>query len=90
MNGGEFCCAVNSGMTPLQAIQAGTATAPQTLGLQAPLSGQLKAECDADFIALSESSLDDIGVMGKPEKVLHVWKGGKMYMADRKPVGILE
>lgn len=57
---------------------------------EAPLSGQLKAEYDADFIALSESSLDDIGVMGKPEKVLHVRKGEKMYMADRKPVGILE
>ncbi|MCJ1427240.1 hypothetical protein MMC29_005143 [Sticta canariensis] len=74
MNGGKFRCTVKSGMTPLQAIQAGTANAPQTLG----------------FIALSDSPLEDISVLGKPEKVLHVWKGGKMYKADGKPVGILE
>lgn len=90
MNGGEFRCAVDSGMTPLQAIQAGTANGPQTLGLQAPLSGQLKADYDADFIALSDNPLEDISVLGKPEKVLHVWKGGKRYKADGKPVGILE
>lgn len=90
MNGGEFRCAVNAGMTPLQAIEAGTANAPQTLGAQAPLSGQLKAGYDADFIALSESPLKDIGVLGMSEKILHVWKGGKLYKAHGKPVGFLE
>lgn len=90
MNGGEFRCAVNSGMTPLQAIEAGTANAPQTLGAQAPLSGQLKADYDADFIALSENPLENIDVLGRPEKVLHVWKGGKLYKADGKPIGFLE
>lgn len=90
MNGGEFRCAVNAGMTPLQAIEAGTANAPWTLGVQAPLSGQLKADYDADFIALSENPLEDIGVLGKPEKILHVWKGGKLYKADGQPVGFLE
>lgn len=90
MNGGEFRCAVNAGMTPLQAIEAGTANAPQTLGAQAPLSGQLKADYDADFIALSESPLKDISVLGMPEKILHVWKGGKLYKTCGKPVGFLE
>lgn len=90
MNGGEFRCAVNAGMTPLQAIEAGTANAPQTLGAQAPLSGQLQADYDADFIALSESPLEDIGVLARPEKISHVWKGGKLFKADGKPVGILE
>ncbi|MCJ1469119.1 hypothetical protein MMC07_007752 [Pseudocyphellaria aurata] len=90
MNGGEFRCAVHAGMTPLQAIEAGTANAPHTLGgAQAPLSGQLKADYDADFIALSESPLDDIGVLATPEKISHVWKGGKLVKADGKPVGFL-
>lgn len=90
MNGGELRCAVNAGMTPLQAIEAATANAPQTLGAQAPLSGQLKADYDADFIALAENPLKDIDILGKPEKILHVWKGGRLYKADGKPVGFLE
>ncbi|MCJ1312279.1 hypothetical protein MMC25_005953 [Agyrium rufum] len=50
MNGDEFRRAVNAGLSPLQAIEAGTANGPETLGLQAPLSGQLKAGYDAEFI----------------------------------------
>ena len=90
MNGGELRCDVNAGMTPLQAIEAATANASQTLGAQAPLSGQLKADNDADFIALSENPLKDRDILGKPENILHVWKGGSLYKADGKPVGFLE
>ena len=88
MNGDEFRCAVDAGLSPLQAIEAGTANAPATLGPQAPMSGQLKAGYDADFIALAESPLGDISVLAKPEKVLYVWKSGKLYK-DRKPIGFL-
>lgn len=89
MNGGEFRCAVNAGMTPLQAIEAGTANAPHTLGPQAPRSGQLKAGYDADFIALDESPLQDIGVLARPGKIVHVWKGGKWCKQDGREIGIL-
>ena len=40
-NGAEPGHLVKLGMTPLQAIEAATATAPLTLGPQAPRSGQL-------------------------------------------------
>lgn len=87
MNGREFALAVEAGMTPLEAIQAGTANAPDTLGPQAPRSGQLKEGFDADFIALSEDPTEDIAVLAQPEKITHVWKGGRCFKAPGKPVG---
>ena len=86
MNGLEFGYAVEAGMTPLQAIEAGTANAPGTLGPQAPLSGQLAVGYDADFIALSQNPLDEIETLADPNKITHVWKGGKLCKAPWKPV----
>ena len=54
------------GMTPLQAIEAATATAPLTLGPQAPRSGRLEDGYDADVITLDADPLADIGVMPTP------------------------
>ena len=41
MNGREFVHLVDAGLTPIEAIEAGTANGPLTLGPQAPKSGQL-------------------------------------------------
>ena len=90
MNGREFTCAVEAGMTPLQAIEAGTARAPETLGPKAPKSGWLKEGYDADFIALAENPLEDIGVLSDTKKVLDVWKGGKKIKADGRLIDFLE
>ncbi|EEA25166.1 conserved hypothetical protein [Talaromyces marneffei ATCC 18224] len=79
-NGKELAYAVEAGMSPLQAIEACTARCPETLGSHfAPLSGQLKEGYDADVIAVASNPLDDIKILGEPEKVTHVWKGGKLY-----------
>ncbi|KAL7906473.1 hypothetical protein GGI35DRAFT_487631 [Trichoderma velutinum] len=75
----EFYWAVKMGMTPLQAIEAGTANGPETLGGMAPLSGQIKEGYDADLIAVASSPLEDIGVLMVKENITHVWKGGKLY-----------
>lgn len=88
MNGIEFKHAVDAGMTPSEAIEAGTANAPDTLGPQAPKSGMLKEGYDADFIALASNPLDDITLLAKPEKITHVWKGGKLFKAPGKPVSL--
>lgn len=85
-NGHEFPLAVEAGMTPLQAIEAGTATAPETLGPQAPKSGQLKEGYDADFIALGENPVEDIEVLAHPDSVTHVWKGGKCFKSPESKV----
>jgi imidazolonepropionase-like amidohydrolase len=89
INGMEFKYAVEAGMTPLQAIEAGTANAPDTLGPQAPKSGWLKEGYDADFIALYHNPLDDIEILGDARNITHVWKGGKLVKKDGQPINIL-
>ncbi len=64
-------------MTPLQAIEAATATAPLTLGPQAPRSGRLAAGYDADVITLAADPLADIAVLADPAQVSGVWTAGR-------------
>jgi imidazolonepropionase-like amidohydrolase len=66
-----------AGLTPLQAIEAATATGPLTLGAQAPRSGRLQEGFEADLIALDRSPLEFDSIWGDPERVTHVWKGGR-------------
>lgn len=87
MNAHEFVYAVKAGMTPLQAIEAGTANAPATLGPQAPLSGQLREGYDADLLGLSTSPLEDIGVLADAKNISHVWKGGRLFKGPGQSVG---
>lgn len=78
-NGHELPLLVAAGLSPLEAIEAGTANGPLTLGPQAPKSGQLAAGFDADVIALRSNPLEDVGVLARPEQeLLHVWKGGRL------------
>jgi imidazolonepropionase-like amidohydrolase len=68
---------VDAGMTDLEAIAAATADAPATLGPQAPRSGQLAPGFDADVVALDTNPFDDRSVWGEPDRVTHVWQGGR-------------
>ena len=77
-NGKELYYAVQAGMTPLQAIEACTATAPETLGPQAPMSGQVKEGYDADLIAMEKNPLKDIDLIPDPSNIKCVWKGGRL------------
>ncbi|KAL9616787.1 MAG: hypothetical protein Q9160_008384 [Pyrenula sp. 1 TL-2023] len=77
-NGKELYFAVKAGMTPLQAIEACTATAPETLGPQAPRSGQVREGYDADLIAMDENPLEDIDLFSDPKNITRVWKAGKV------------
>ena len=76
-NGAELPHLVALGMTPLQAIEAATATAPLTLGPQAPRSGRLEAGYDADVITLDADPLADITVLASPRHVTGVWTAGR-------------
>ncbi|KAL9052297.1 MAG: hypothetical protein Q9162_005499 [Coniocarpon cinnabarinum] len=88
-NGSEFGYAVEAGMTPLSAIEAGTANAAETLGTQAPKKGQLRVGFEADMIALDTNPLVDIWVLSKAEEVRFVWKGGVCVKSPGRDVGIL-
>jgi imidazolonepropionase-like amidohydrolase len=76
-NGAELAHLVRLGMTPLQAIEAATATAPLTLGPQAPKSGRLEPGYDADIITVTANPLTDIAVLGRPEHITGVWTKGR-------------
>jgi imidazolonepropionase-like amidohydrolase len=76
-NGNELPHLVALGLTPLEAIEAATATAPLTLGPQAPRSGRLEAGYDADIITLDADPLADIGVLASPAHVTGVWTAGR-------------
>jgi imidazolonepropionase-like amidohydrolase len=76
-NGAELPHLVRLGMTPLQAIEAATATGPLTLGPQAPRSGRLEAGYDADVITLDADPLADISVVADPAHVTGVWTAGR-------------
>lgn len=68
-----------AGMSALEAIEASTATPPETLGPQGPKAGQLKEGFDADFIAVSKNPLLDVDVLTHQDNITHVWKGGKLF-----------
>lgn len=76
-NGSELVHLVALGMTPLEAIEAATATGPATLGPQAPRSGMLEAGYDADVITVDADPVADISVLAKPAHVTAVWSGGR-------------
>jgi imidazolonepropionase-like amidohydrolase len=76
-NGAEPGYLVKLGMTPLEAIEATTATGPFTLGPQAPRSGQLAEGYDADVITLDADPLADIGVLADPDRITGVWTRGR-------------
>jgi len=71
----------DAGMSALDAIEAATANGPDTLGPQAPLSGQLTEGYDADVIALDFSPIEDNSAWGTPDRVTHVWQGGESVKA---------
>lgn len=89
MNAGELVWAVKAGMTPLQAIEAGTANGPETLGRGAPRSGQLCEGFDADFIAMDANPLERIEALTEVHHITHVWKGGVCVKKPGSPIGWL-
>jgi imidazolonepropionase-like amidohydrolase len=75
-NGRELELLTRLGYTPLEAIEAATATAPATLGPQAPRSGQLAAGYAADVLTLDADPLADMAVFAQPDRITGVWKAG--------------
>jgi imidazolonepropionase-like amidohydrolase len=82
-NGRELPLLVESGLTPLEAIQAATFNGPLTLGPQAPRSGQLADGYDADLISVDADPLADITVLADPAHIVGVWKAGRRVKGPR-------
>jgi imidazolonepropionase-like amidohydrolase len=75
--GAEIGYLVDAGLSPLQAIEAATANGPDTLGPQAPRSGQLAAGYDADVICVDGDPVQDVDLLADPDAITAVWKGGR-------------
>lgn len=73
----------DAGLSALDAIEAATATGPETIGPQAPLSGQLREGYDADVIAIDFNPLVDNSGWGDPDRVTHVWQRGVSVKGER-------
>ena len=77
-NGHEFTLMVQAGMTPAQAIQAGTLSAATLLGLETRI-GTVAAGKQADLVAVRGDPLTDIKLL---EKVDFVMKSGEVFKQD--------
>jgi imidazolonepropionase-like amidohydrolase len=75
-NGQELPLLAECGYSPLEAIEAATATGPATLGPQAPRSGRLQPGYDADLLTLSADPVADLSVLADPDQITGVWKAG--------------
>ncbi|OGM47805.1 hypothetical protein ABOM_003340 [Aspergillus bombycis] len=81
-NGQEVVLAVTcAGMAPLAAIEAATANGPETLGSQAPRSGQIAVGYDADMLGLDENPIENIHLLADPEQIRYIWKLGQLVKA---------
>ena len=73
----EFAALVNVGMSPMQAIQAGTRVNAELLNMEHEL-GTIEPGKLADIIAVAGNPLEDISEM---ERVTFVMLGGKVVKA---------
>lgn len=78
MNAQELVHLVAAGLSPQEAIEAGTANGPLTLGPQAPKAGVIESGWDADLIAVDGDPIADIVLLADPVHVTHVWKRGRL------------
>ena len=76
-NAEELSCLVEAGMTPSQAILAGTKTAAECIGLQNEL-GTLVEGKKADLLFVSKNPLIDISCLEFGQAVSVVMKGGEV------------
>jgi imidazolonepropionase-like amidohydrolase len=81
LNAEEFQYLVEIGMTPMEAIQAGTTRAADLLGHSADV-GSIQPGRYADLVAVKQDPLADIKIL---QNVSFVMKAGKVYKSDGRP-----
>ena len=78
-NARELVLAVQAGMTPLEAIEAGTINSCETLGPQAPKKGLVDVGWDADLLGVVGGDVTrDIEVVTRAANVRCIWKAGRV------------
>ena len=82
-NAHELTCLVEAGMSPMQAIVAGTSVAAECLGLDG-VAGSIEPGKAADLLLVDSDPLLDISTLERGESVVLVMKGGEA-IVDRRP-----
>jgi imidazolonepropionase-like amidohydrolase len=81
-NARELACLVEAGLTPMQALSAGTQWAARCLALEREV-GTLERGRLADLVVANGNPLHDIGVLADQTRIELVFKGGVL-CADRR------
>ena len=82
-NAGELECLVKAGMTPMQALQAGTGWAAECLGQEDELGTIAKGKL-ADLAVVNGDPLADVAVLREAQRIALVVKDGRI-AANRMP-----
>ncbi|KAF4938590.1 hypotheticall protein [Colletotrichum fructicola] len=80
----EVYLATKAGLTPLQAIEAATINAAETLGAFTPKKGLVKVGWDADLLAFDADPLENMKLFVNRDNIRYVWKGGKLVKSPGK------
>ena len=90
-NARELALAVQAGMTPLEAIEASTINACETLCPQAPRKGLVDAGWQADLLAVADGDVTRaIEVVTKAANVRWIWKAGRVVKKDGRLIPMTE
>jgi len=88
----EFGLLVRAGLSPLEAIAAGTSRAARLCGIDGEV-GSIEAGKLADLLVVRGDPSEDIGILTNPENVVGVMKAGQFVKGERflapfrEPVG---
>jgi imidazolonepropionase-like amidohydrolase len=83
-NAGELVCFVRSGMTPMQALQAGTSWAAESIDWEDRI-GTVKKGKLADLIVVNGDPLAEIKVLTESARIALVIKDGAIAANRMKP-----
>ena len=85
-NAHELSCLVEAGMTPMQAIVAGTGDAAKCVGLESDI-GTIAPGKRADLILVNGNPLDDVSILERGKAVNYVMKDGVTYLDELHNTG---
>ena len=85
-NAHELSCLVEAGMTPMQAIVAGTGDAAKCVGLESDI-GTIAPGKRADLILVSGNPLHDVSILERGKAVNYVMKDGVTYLDELDNIG---
>ena len=85
-NAHELSCLVEAGMTPMQAIVAGTGDAAKCVGLESEI-GTIATGKRADLILVDSNPLDDVSILERGKAVRYVVKDGVTYLDELDNIG---